>query len=794
MKIKFIRFVSITVTIFMLLSTFALLSLCVGATAEESVLTQATTADNWGRSDLRAYLNGVSKNNNTLPYNTSHSVKQEEGYYESYFTDLEYSLVAPYKYNYALGDTQYSLTDKFWLPSAKYHNEDIISFGASDISVDRVDISRVIPMSYWSYYDLLAWTRNSVDRGDRVITYQRGVSTVSNPVDYRDLALSPAFKIDISNVTFAAMASAASLTDYNARKCYIMGSSDFGKQSYDALPNYGMYLKTASDSSFNVNNVMYEFGKLNISFDNASPDDYVVVQAYKSDNYVEGCVAFVAAQRIENSSGNIVINVNNWNITSFDGYILKIWAENADNGNSLAKATMPQTFACNSNNFIKTEDDETVNLRVFAMKDDLQCSWGTLASEYDLVGANATNQKIYFGTDSNGAPMEFWIAGRESYADGKSPINGDGDIDKNGNIMTLYCATSVEARKFNYSAEAYKEVPTPDMFVVDIPQNTVYSGTKVKPNVESTYFDNITVKYYSENNMLVESPVNAGKYLIKVDIPESELYEAVKNLYIGEFTIEQKSVTVTVGDVTVCINEAAEFSYTADGFIGSDVLLTEPTMTTDTDGKVAGEYIINASGAVASENYKIEYVAGKLTVTEHTYGDWTSLDVNEHQHTCSECGDIASEEHKWDDGKITKAPDCLNDGEKLFTCSECGATRIEAVESQGHGYDNACDKDCNNCGEARATEHTDADKNGVCDACSYEYPKGEPSETDTDAITDKAEETEKATSNVTDETKDETKDETNAEKKSGCGASALASTLSIIGIVGMALVIKKKED
>ena len=239
------------------------------------------------------------------------------------------------------------------------------------------------------------------------------------------------------------------------------------------------------------------------------------------------------------------------------------------------------------------------------MKDDLQCSWGTLVNEGDFVGLNATNQKIYFGTDSNGVPMEFWIAGRESYADGKSPINGDGDIDKNGNIMTLDCATSVEARKFNYSAEAYKEVPTPDMFVVDIPQNAVYSGTEVKPNVESTYFDNITVKYYSENNMLVESPVNAGKYLIKVDIPESELYEAVKNLYIGEFTIEQKSVTVTVGDVTVCINEAAEFSYTADGFVGSDVLLTEPTMTTDTDGKVAGEYIINASGAVASENYKI---------------------------------------------------------------------------------------------------------------------------------------------------------------------------------------------
>ena len=73
---------------------------------------------------------------------------------------------------------------------------------------------------------------------------------------------------------------------------------------------------------------------------------------------------------------------------------------------------------------------EIKNARVFAMKDDLQTSWGDLSalSEEDynnvisgnptsensgVMGKNPTNQKIYFG-EKDGKPLEFWIAGREN--------------------------------------------------------------------------------------------------------------------------------------------------------------------------------------------------------------------------------------------------------------------------------------------------------------------------------------------------------------------------------------------
>lgn len=93
-----------------------------------------------------------------------------------------------------------------------------------------------------------------------------------------------------------------------------------------------------------------------------------------------------------------------------------------DNTGSLAKATVPTTFVGTS----KTESGAVKNGRVFAMKKDLQCSWGDLAaldetaynnvtagkgqdggdgaSSNSIHGVNPTNQKIIFGG------MEFWIA------------------------------------------------------------------------------------------------------------------------------------------------------------------------------------------------------------------------------------------------------------------------------------------------------------------------------------------------------------------------------------------------
>ena len=44
-------------------------------------------------------------------------------------------------------------------------------------------------------------------------------------------------------------------------------------------------------------------------------------------------------------------------------------------------------------------------------------------------------------------------------------------------------------------------------------------------------------------------------------------------------------------------------------------------------------------------------------------------------------------EHVWNEGKETKAPTCLEEGEKTFTCLLCGETRKEPLEKADHVWD-----------------------------------------------------------------------------------------------------------
>ena len=56
------------------------------------------------------------------------------------------------------------------------------------------------------------------------------------------------------------------------------------------------------------------------------------------------------------------------------------------------------------------------------------------------------------------------------------------------------------------------------------------------------------------------------------------------------------------------------------------------------------------------------------------------------------------ESHKWDDGKVTKEATCTEAGEKTYTCTVCGATKVVAIAALGHvdaNKDNICDR----CGE-----------------------------------------------------------------------------------------------
>ena len=181
---------------------------------------EAAYANHWGRSDLRAYLNNVTKSDNTLPINSTTSGSNAANY-PSQFSDAEYGLVQPFKYaTNVLNSNEeatavYETTDRFWLPSGNYSNNQIISWGAKDISANSQysqtttnDKDRIIPISYWSYGNsIYSWLRSpSYDRDYYALGAHRGLSVAYYGVYYHGPSQAAACKIHLESVIFASAA------------------------------------------------------------------------------------------------------------------------------------------------------------------------------------------------------------------------------------------------------------------------------------------------------------------------------------------------------------------------------------------------------------------------------------------------------------------------------------------------------------------------------------------------------------------------------------------------------------
>lgn len=62
---------------------------------------------------------------------------------------------------------------------------------------------------------------------------------------------------------------------------------------------------------------------------------------------------------------------------------------------------------------------------------------------------------------------------------------------------------------------------------------------------------------------------------------------------------------------------------------------------------------------------------------------------NQHGHLCQLCGAISGlAAHTWDEGEVTTEATETEDGERTFTCTDCGATRTEPIPATGGQDDN----------------------------------------------------------------------------------------------------------
>ena len=90
----------------------------------------------------------------------------------------------------------------------------------------------------------------------------------------------------------------------------------------------------------------------------------------------------------------------------------------------------------------------------------------------------------------------------------------------------------------------------------------------------------------------------------------------------------------------------------------------------------------------------------------HTFSAWEKVNDQQHTRSCSVCAKQETVDHNWNNGSVTKKPNCIETGTCVYTCKDCGITKTEELPISGvHTYDHGCDKDCNVCKAERSTSH-----------------------------------------------------------------------------------------
>ena len=638
--------------------------------AEPDKFVTSANANHWGRSYLRAHLNNVTKSDdNTLPINSTTSGSNAANY-PSQFSDAEYGLVQPFTYStYTTNNTinifdegspkvtaVYETTDKFWLPSGNSDSNQVISWAAEDISsasqytmTTATNKQRLIPVSYWSYgASICSWLRSpfyvterdSRNEYYRILCSTRGLRVWAKSL-LEDAATAAAFKIDLKDVVFASTASAKAIAaEDGAKKIEISGSLNFGKRTKDSLPDYGMYLKTKSTGNFEPTGLTFDDTNLTVNYTGGVKDQYVVVHAFKEDSLTDGHTSYVAAQKLESGNSSATINVSAWDLSSLDGYTIKVWME--DNSGNLAAATTPYTFVGSDGAISKDINGAgATNSRVFAMKNELQCSWGDLSAlsddDYqrvitlkdvttDLFGKNPTNQKIYFGADSSGNPLEFWIAGRES------AVNG-GEIAADGQFMTLYQAKSVETTSFNRAFSKYDHDKPVGILQLEGSRSAEYTGSQTSyPGYpDYTYLEEPFKWQHRKIGTTAwkeEMPTDAGKYEIRCYAEGTDNYERTYSAYV-DFTVEKAKITpsITAEDKDYDGNTAATVNVSFEGLQKDEKLVEgkDYTVSATFDDATAGENktvtaTITLKNTAKANNYKLSTDSVKTTAAINKKG------------------------------------------------------------------------------------------------------------------------------------------------------------------------------
>lgn len=112
------------------------------------------------------------------------------------------------------------------------------------------------------------------------------------------------------------------------------------------------------------------------------------------------------------------------------------------------------------------------------------------------------------------------------------------------------------------------------------------------------------------------------------------------------------------------------------------------TLRAKQDASLGSTYVGgNASAMNGSSSVSSSASGASVSIVcDHSFGGWTKVDDTNHQRTCSSCSHVETLNHTWDGGKVTTPATCKTEGESLYTCTGCGATRTQKLPLAGHSF------------------------------------------------------------------------------------------------------------
>ena len=224
----------------------------------------------------------------------------------------------------------------------------------------------------------------------------------------------------------------------------------------------------------------------------------------------------------------------------------------------------------------------------------------------------------------------------------------------------------------------------------------------------------------------------------------------------GSASVYGNSKTVHAGDevtISFSITEATFSSYEMQISYDSSVL----TLVSLNNGSFGGAFQSNTangkvafaaggnvtgSGTLFSATFQVAADAAPGTYPVSLHLGYVADETLEDLTVSASGGSVIIEcNHVWDNGVQTKAPDCTEEGEIVYTCTKCGETKTEVVPALGHNWTTEWSTDethhwhtCTRCGEncehfgehefetiidEYPTDEKDGKKHDECKICGY---------------------------------------------------------------------------